>query len=163
LGSAIIPWEDRMRHQRFSIVLRMRAAYISDGRGVGPLFDALGASSHPQLSTRTETSVGTPFTGVTTLGSHGAIGFDAMLVMKAARYVRFMLGTDLGFLTDYLITGAPDCDVGDPQSTQTTRATACAATRVSPLYRPVIDAPGQRFRFVDAVTVGLTARADGQF
>lgn len=163
VGSAIIPWEDRMRHQRFSVELRTRAAYVSAGRGVGPLFDALGTSSSPHLSTTRDTTTGTPFTGVTTIGSHGALGIDAMVVMKAARYVRFTVGADLGFLTDHLITGAPDCEEGDPRSTRTSRATSCASTRVSPLYRPVIDAPGQRFRLVDAVAVGLVARADGQF
>lgn len=161
-GAAIVPWEDRMRHQRFSVELLGRAAYVSEGRGMSPLFDALGTSDHTQLNAL-ETNQAGRFTGVTTIGAHGRLGIDLMLVMKAARYVRFTLGTEIGALTDHLITGGADCSPSDPRDPTPTRASACVSNRISPLYRPVIDAPGQRFRLVDALTVGLIARAQGQF
>jgi hypothetical protein len=126
------------------------------------LFDALGTSMHTQLNPDEATDEGR-FTGVTTIGAHGRLGVDLMLVMKAARYVRFSLGTELGVLTDHLITGANDCSVSDPRDDTMMFASPCAAGRISPLYRPVIDAPGQRFRLTDAMTVGLIARAQGQF
>lgn len=161
-GAAIVPWEDRMRHQRFSVELFGRAAYISEGRGMSPLFDALGTSTHSQIN-----APGAPeaerFTGVTTIGAHGRLGVDVMLVMKAARYVRFTLGSELGVLTDHLITGAEDCSPSDPRSNDQVAASSCSEGRISPLYRPVIDAPGQRFRMADALSVGLIARAQGQF
>lgn len=159
-GAAIVPWEDRMRHQRFSIELLGRAAYISKGRGMSALFDALGTSTHTQINLP-DASADERFTGVTTIGAHGRLGLDLMLVMKAARYVRFTLGSELGLLTDHLITGAEDCGSSDPRSDSPGRASACE--RIDPLYRPVIDAPGQRFRMTDAVTIGLIARAQGQF
>lgn len=161
-GAAFVPWEDRMRHQRFSIEVLGRAAYVSKGRGMSPLFDALGTSTHSQLN-----APGAPererFTGVTTIGAHGRLGVDLMLVMKAARYVRFTLGTELGVLTDHLITGTEDCGPGAGREVSPSEASACVPARISPLYRPVIDAPGQRFRLTDAVSVGLIARAQGQF
>jgi hypothetical protein len=163
-GAAIVPWEDRMRHQRFSIEILGRAAYISKGRGMSVLFDALGTSMHSQLNPDLdEAAEEGRFTGVTTIGAHGRLGVDLMLVMKAARYVRFSLGTELGVLTDHLLTGAEDCSASDSRDETTMFASPCAATRISPLYRPVIDAPGQRFRLTDAMTVGLIARAQGQF
>ena len=161
-GAAFVPWEDRMRHQRFSIELLGRAAYISEGRGMSPLFDALGTSPHSQLNPP-GVIASERFTGVTTIGAHGRLGADLMLVMKAAQYVRFTLGTELGLLTDHLLTGADDCSSGSPRTLAPTQATACEAAQISPLYRPVIDAPGQRFRLADALSVGLIARAQGQF
>ena len=92
-GAAIVPWEDRMRYQRFSIELLGRAAYISEGRGMSALFDALGTSDHSQLNAP-QASDADRFTGVTTIGAHGRLGVDVMLVMKAARYVRFTLGAE---------------------------------------------------------------------
>jgi hypothetical protein len=83
--------------------------------------------------------------------------------MKAARYVRFTLGTELGVLTNHLLTGAADCSASDPRDETMMFASPCASNRISPLYRPVIDAPGQRFRLTDALIVGLIARAQGQF
>jgi hypothetical protein len=66
--------------------------------------------------------------------------------------------------TDHKITGAADCsESSQPRNATDSRATACAEGRVSPLYRPVIDAPGQRFRTVDEGSVGLSAQAVGQF
>jgi hypothetical protein len=161
-GAAFVPWEDRMRHQRFSIELLGRAAYISEGRGASPLFDALGTSPHSQLNPPGG-SADERFTGVTTVGGHGRLGADLMLVMKAAQYVRFTLGTELGVLTDHLITGAEDCSADAPRVLEPSHASACELRSISPLYRPVIDAPGQRFRLADALSVGLLARAQGQF
>jgi hypothetical protein len=161
-GAAIVPWEDRMRHQRFSIELLGRAAYISEGRGMSPLFDALGSSDHSQLNAP-GASEEKRFTGITTVGAHGRLGVDVMLVMKAARYVRFTLGSEIGVLTDHLLTGAEDCAPGAPRSDDEELASSCAEGRISGLYRPVIDAPGQRFRLADALSVGLIARAQGQF
>jgi hypothetical protein len=163
VGAAVIPWEDRMRHQRFSIELMGRAAYVSSGRGLSPLFDALGTSLSHHLASADDATRGTPFTGVTTIGAHGELGFDASLVMKAARYVTFMLGTGIAAETAHLITGAEDCDAGDPRASNTSQASGCRDTYVSSLYRPVIDAPGQRFRVSEALNVALTARAIGQF
>ena len=161
-GASFVPWEDRMRHQRFSIDLLGRAAYVSEGRGMSPLFDALGTSAHSQINAL-DASESERFMGVTTIGAHGRLGIDAMLVMKAARYVRFTIGSELGVLTDHLITGGADCRPSESRVGAPVQATACVSSRISPLYRPVIDAPGQRFRFTDALTVGLIARAQGQF
>lgn len=161
-GTAIVPWEDRMRHQRFSIELLGRAAYISEGRGMSALFDALGSSDHTQLNAP-DASQENRFTGVTTIGAHGRLGVDVMLVMKAARYVRFTLGSELAVLTDHLLGGAQDCSSSAPRNDEQAIASSCAEGRISPLYRPVIDAPGQRFRLADALSVGLIARAQGQF
>ena len=161
-GAAFVPWEDRMRHQRFSIELLGRAAYISKGRGMSPLFDALGTSEHSQI-TGAGAIGAQPFSGVTTIGAHGRLGTDLMLVMKAAQYVRFTLGTELGVLTDHLITGAEDCGPSAPRIDGDDSATVCAASQISPLYRPMIDAPNQRFQLTNAIIIDLVARAQGQF
>lgn len=170
LGVAIIPWEDRGRYQRFEIDLQTRAALISSGRAASPLFDALGTSENPYLTALNyDRLAGTgrerpvPFTGLTNVDAHADLAFDAELVMQAARYVRFALGVGFSYLTPHLITGAPACspDVnaapGDP------RIGTCEQGILNPNHRPVIDAPGQRFRLDGELTVRLSAAATGQF
>ena len=53
LGAAIIPWEDRLRFQRFTIDLRLTGDYISEGHEYSPIFDALGSSTNPYLTAPT--------------------------------------------------------------------------------------------------------------
>lgn len=50
LGAAIIPWEDRLRFQRFTIDLRLTGDYVSEGHEYSPIFDALGSSSNPYFT-----------------------------------------------------------------------------------------------------------------
>jgi hypothetical protein len=50
LGTGIIPWENRGRFQRFAIDLRMTSMYLSQGRDYSALYDALGTSSHAELT-----------------------------------------------------------------------------------------------------------------
>jgi hypothetical protein len=173
LGVAIIPWEDRGRFQRFEVDLKSEASLISSGRDASPLFDALGDSSNPHLTAanydRVPSDVGpTPvvvdFNGLTNVEAHAELAFDAELVMQAARYVRFALGLGFSYLTPHLLTGAPACNTGvEPMGPNDTRIGGCEDGILNPLYRPAIDAPGQRFRLHDQLTFRLMAAAIGQF
>jgi hypothetical protein len=169
LGTGIIPWEDRSRFQRFEILVRGQAAYVSSGRDFSPLFDALGTSNNPQLRmpnyvapTGPSANAQVPFTGITNVQAYARLGFDTSFSIQAARYVRFALGLGLFWLTPHLITGAPPCNA-DAGGRVDPRRGACAAGIVNPVYRPAIDAPGRRFRVEDAMLLQLSAAATGQF
>lgn len=171
LGLAIVPWEDRMRFQRFSIDTTARANYVSAGRDFTPLFDVLGSSPSPYLTApnydrvsgdpaqRTEV----PFTGVTNVAAHGQFGLDLAIVMQAARYVRFGLGFGLAYTTPHLLTGAAACNAEVSASPNDPRIGSCSAGIVNPIHRPVLDLAGNRFRLGGALDTQLVAMATGQF
>jgi hypothetical protein len=161
VGSAFIPWEDRGRFQRVELDLTGKAAFVSAGRDYTPLFDALGSSSNEHLQTVEEgaSSLSAPFVGLTHVDSYAQLGLELAAVVRAARYVSFALAGGLSHLTAHLLTGAQACDT----STTGPRRGGCPEGIVNPLYRPVIDTPGQRFRMVSEVSWHLSTSAMGRF
>lgn len=163
LGAAVIPWEDRARQQRFEIDLQGRAATRSAGQDMSMLFDALGTSASPYLAAAPTTGGSASFSGVTQVEAHGRLGLDLRLLLQAARYVRFTLGAAFTHVTPHLITGAPPCNADVAPRPDDPRVGACTAGVMNPLYRAVIDAPGQRFRAYEELALELQAGATGRF
>jgi hypothetical protein len=163
IGGSIVPWEHRGRYQQFSIDLRARAEYVSAGRDYTPLFDVLGASGNPYLSTPLELEGGTrvSFNGLTQVDSYAKLALDVALAMQAARYVRFRVNLVVSHETQHLLTGAAACtpDGRDAGST----ADQCGDKQPNALYRAVIDQPGQRFALSAELAYTLSATATAQF
>ena len=183
-GVAVIPWEDRQHFQRFTFDLRFNADYISEGRDYSPLFDALGSSSNPHLTTPTFEGVPVEsnpttdglatvqFNGMTDTQSHARIGGQIVLEMQAAQYVRFQLGSMVMYSTAYNLTQADACNpnvasssVTDPRLQGDCRASTRAGntTVLNPAHRPVIDSPGSRFRMGDLWNIDLFANVTAMF
>ncbi len=176
-GVALIPWENRESWQRFTIDLRVRGTYVSEGRDYSPLYDALGSSQHPALTIDNLEGdpMGpnpgalrrVPFTGLTDVQAHGRLGGQIAIEMQAARYVRFRFGLDLDYITPHALTFSDGCDPnasadgpGDPR--------ACNPRSpddglINPHHRPAIDRPGNRFRLDGALDLGLFFGATAQF
>jgi len=171
MGAELIPWEDRERYQRVAFDLRVSGAYVSEGRDVTPLFDALGSSANPYLTapnfdrldpdpTRRTTVA---MTGVTDTSAHARINLQAALLIQAAKYMRFGLGFGVGYVTAYLLTGTDACNPSVQPASNDTRRGLCANGILNPAHRPVIDVSGKRFRLDGEVTVDLHASATAQF
>ena len=165
VGSAFIPWEDRGRFQRVELDLTGKAAFVSSGRDFSPLFDALGSSSNEHLQTDDEdaASRSAPFVGLTHVDGYAQLGLELAAVVRAARYVSFALAGGLSHLTAHLLTGVEACDTSTTAPAQDPRRGGCPEGIVNPLYRPVIDTPGQRFRMVSEVSWHLSTSAMGRF
>ncbi|MGD8859802.1 MAG: hypothetical protein PVI30_07310 [Myxococcales bacterium] len=170
LGAAIIPWEDRGRHQRLSVEMMGSAERIGAGRDISPLFDALGASDNAHLTASHVSDFANPaasqplaFTGITRVEAFTRMRMRASLVVQAARYVRFTLGLGLGHELGHLITGEPACNTSVSVSPGDPRAGDCIRGIANPAHRPAIDAPGQRFRADGHTLFDLFASAAGQF
>ena len=174
-GMAITPWEDRQHWQRFSIDLRFTGDYISEGREFSPLFDALGSSANPYLTTpncegvdpsgNCDDTVGledVAFTGLTDTQAHVRIGGQLMLEMQAARYVRFSVLTAVYHSPSYGITQADACNP-NAQSGDDRRIGTCRSGIINPHHRPVIDLPGQRFRMESLTQIDVAAYVTAQF
>ena len=157
LGAAVIVWEERGRFQRVAIDVRTHAAYVSAGRDYTPLFDALGTSQNQHLSLPYQSASGdaVPFRGLTNVDSYARLRLEIAASIQAARYVRFRLGVSLAKLTSHLLTDAAPCSAVSVDT--------CPTDQVNPLYRPVIDIPGQRFRMSGDLDLAMFANAVGQF
>ena len=161
VGGAIVPWEQRGKFQQFVIDLRGRAEFVSAGRDYTPLFDALGRSANGFLAADRQTDAGrdVAFTGLTHVDSYARLALDLALAMQAARYVRFRVGLALSHETRHLLTGAPACTSAAAEAP----SPDCGDSAHNALYRPVIDAPGQRFLLGGQLAYTLSATATAQF
>ena len=172
-GVALVPWENRETWQRFSVDLRGKATYVSEGRDYSPLFDALGTSQSPYLTdTQPEgydasgNQVGrqVAFNGLTDVQAHGEIGGTLAVEMQAARYVRFRFGANVMYVTPHLLTATDGRNPNaSPEGDDDPRAGSCTEGLLNPAHRPVIDTPGQRFRLDGAVSFDLFVQAAAQF
>ena len=155
VGAALFAWEDRARFQRLTIDVRAQAAYVSEGRDYSPLYDALGTSNTPALTEPYASPGGqVRFNGLTNVASYGRFAAELAVATQAARYVHFRLGVLFAHRTTHLLTNAAACVAASG---------ACTSERVNPLYRPIIDLPGQRFLMVGDLTYELFAQATGEF
>ena len=73
---------------------------------------------------------------------------------QAARYVNFRVGVLFAHNTTHLLSNAAACVAASG---------TCTSDRVNPLYRPIIDLPGQRFLLVGDLSYELFAQATGEF
>jgi hypothetical protein len=138
LGTELIPWEHRGRHQRVSVDARVAGTYSTSGLDYSALYDALGSAEEPGARS-----------GLTTIGAHMKAGGRLGAQVRAARYVRFALGGGVWVVSQHPLTGGTPCADASGGS--------CAR------YRPSIDAPGRRFWLTDQLLWELYASATAQF
>ncbi|HEX6239870.1 MAG TPA: hypothetical protein VFZ61_03205 [Polyangiales bacterium] len=138
LGTELIPWEHRGRHQRVSVDARLAGTYYTTGLDYSALYDALGSADEAGARS-----------GLTTVGAHMKAGGRLGAQVRAARYVRFALGGGVWAVSQHPLTGAAACGEANGDS--------CAR------YRPSIDAPGRRFWMTDELLWELYASATAQF
>jgi hypothetical protein len=167
VGSAFIPWEDRGRFQRVELDLQGKAAFVESGQDFSPLFDALGSSSNEHLASASDGSLATArstrFLGLTHVDGYARLGLDLAAVIRAARYVSFALEGGLSHDTAHMLTGAQACNTTVSARAEDPRRAGCLEGILNPLYRAVIDTPGQRLRMVSEVGWHLAASAMGRF
>lgn len=127
-GIMVHPWENLENYQRFSIDMRFKATYVSQGRDYTPLFDALGTSNAQNLIAPNPASFhagtdasGNPasvgdfskqifFTGVTDVEAHGIFGGSMAFIIQAAKLIRFSAGVGLTYIQGYLASSADACN-----------------------------------------------------
>lgn len=191
LGAELIPWEHRGRHQRFGVDLRLSGTYLTRGRDYSALYDALGTSDHAALARPqfegvrgvdqpgttqlepcagagdTNCSVGekVSFYGLTSLSPRLKYGARLSFDVRAARYVRFMFGTGVSWVTEHLLTATEPCDVEvrDAARSEGYYGMSCGSRASNPAYRASIDAPGRRFWMRGELLVDIFAAATAQF
>jgi len=174
LGTALVPWENRARFQRFALDLRLTGTYLSEGHDYSALYDALGTSTHAALSTPNREGfpdgepfgAKVPFYGLTDIQARLKYGMRVGLEMQAAQYVRFSFGTALNWLTAYAMTSADACNTSVSSSTSRSYGlggSKCDDGIINPAQRATIDSPGRRFWMTEQFIVDIYANATAQF
>ncbi len=155
-GVEIVPWENRETWQRFTIDARVRGQYWSQGRDFSPLYDALGASNSlpltlPSYAIRDYENRARPiyFTGTTGIQSRSAVTIGTTLGIQPARFLRFTFGGSMTFTVPYSLTQTDPCNPNETPANQAERGGCVGNAVPDPLHRPVIDSPGERFRFIN--------------
>jgi len=175
LGLEVIPYERRDEFQRLSADFRFLGTYHSPGRDYSELFDALGSSQAASLRTPNPggymagpngTSVVNPslekvyFTGITEEQAYGSFKVSAAATWQAGEYIKFTVGSAVGYAQPHLVTAADTCN---PNITATAdQAGPCKDPLSSavqgvpnPDHRDIIDLPGHRFSVDDTTTIDL--------
>jgi hypothetical protein len=191
LGAELIPWEHRGRHQRLGIDLRLLGTYFSRGHDYSMLYDALGTSGHatlarPQFEGVQGVDPADPgqlspcsgpedrdcyvgrkvsFYGLTDQSARLKYGARLSFDVRAARYVSFVFGTGLSWVTAYLLTAADPWyrGVTDGARSQNFYGQSCGSHPSNPAQRPSIDAPGRRFWMQGEFLIDIYAAASAQF
>ncbi len=131
MGMEVIPWEHREQFQRFVTDFRLSGTYHSAGRDYSELFDALGSSSAPSLTSPNPgayhsvngASVPDPtvqqvyFTGITDQQAFASVGARVSATLQVGEYVKFNAGIGLTYDQSHLITSSDACNpnfTGDP-------------------------------------------------
>ena len=142
-GLMIHPWENLENFQRFTIDLRFKATYVSQGRDYTAMFDALGSSNASSLvapnpgsytagpldaTTGKPTSVGNfatkiPFTGVTDVEAHGIFGGQMAFIVQASKFFKFNAGFGFTYVQAHLVSSSDACnpDLSDRPSSEAGR------------------------------------------
>ena len=133
VGTAIVPWEIRERHQRLVFDTRLRSTYVSTGRDYSELFDALGSSSAASLRAprfaghmpnldasgrvdESNPSVVDPssrrvyFTGLTEVQHHARFELSGQFTWQAGEYVKFDVGGAWHIVQGHIITFDRPCE-----------------------------------------------------
>jgi hypothetical protein len=160
VGAELIPWENRESWQRFTIDLRFRGTYRSQGRDYSPLYDALGSSTSralalPGCPSNVRNADGTCqpgrevyFDGLTTNAAYVVINSQLTLALQPAKFVRIDLGLGVSWLSPHMLTVTDACNPGEtvPAAHPEWRGGCVNDSAPDPTHRVVIDQPGGRFR-----------------
>ncbi len=145
LGTGLVPWENRERHSRVWLDLRLRGTFFSSGPDFTPLFDALGSSRSESLRTRNAADADSlAFNGVTERGPRGAFGAASSFVWRASQLIRLGLDLDLEYASGH------------------TLAVPCADAACELTDREILHAGGE-LGISDSIMIGIGANGAVMF
>jgi len=183
MGMEVIPWEHREQFQRFVADFRLSGIYHTAGREYSELFDALGSSYAPSLTSANPggyhanpnaatagaaPSVADPtqqkvyFTGITDTQAYTSVAARVSATWQAGEYIKFTAGAGLTYDQSHLITSADACNpnfTSDPTAAGSCTSTGNGLRTVTgipnPNQRPAIDLPGSRFSSDDSTIIDV--------
>lgn len=164
-GTEVVPWENRPKHQKFSLDFGGRFGYQFEGRDYTPIFSALGTSkcneesSNCSLTTRKGVGDGSTMystDGITDIEQYGQVwgwfGFN----VQAAQFVKFRAQVNVSHQFDHFLTNA---DSGkdnrrnekgaDGEYIYRTGYIDEGTEEENPVFNPNLDMAGRRLRLAE--------------
>jgi hypothetical protein len=166
VGLELVPWERKDKNYKVAIELRSRVEAVFEGRGYSPIWELL--AGNPQLvggcnpaTTATTPSPEwnngmycqaagdtIPYPGISRIESHLAVSGSVTFQMMFTKYFKASLGFGIGHEQSHFITFG---DAG--RATDLTKPIdPTKPTEVNPMYRPLIDLAGRRFKIDDMLS-----------
>ena len=165
LGTEIVPWEVPKKHHKLSIELSTKITAVLDGRGYSPIWELfannprLSGPCTPDFLNPNPQGLGwangvycnaindtLPFPGITNIENYMNISGTLALDLQFSRYFHARLGLSVGQNTAHFITFADQGRSPDDSGT----INGSDPTQVNPLWRPIIDTVGHRYRVESA-------------
>ncbi|MCA9669200.1 MAG: hypothetical protein KC503_26570 [Myxococcales bacterium] len=170
-GLEVIPWEDKKQQHKFTIEIGGRLEGIFEGRGYSPIWELL--AGQPNLArTCLDSSIwnnGTyckaagdviPYPGITRIENHLNFFGSLALNLQVTKYFQARLMFAIGHEQDHDITfadaGRAICNPSNPSSR------GCQGeldvndpVQVNPMYRPLVDTNGRRYRVAEATVFDI--------
>jgi hypothetical protein len=141
-GFEVVPWENKDRHQKFAIDLRLTTDFFGEVESRG-LANSRGTVNELSdfLTTATDGANSTLGRQLQAQDKFTQFGAHLGFAIRAAKFVRFRFGVSLAHNTEHFITGADPCD---------DRTGEGACTESDDLQNdydnPIYDAVGRRIR-----------------
>jgi hypothetical protein len=177
IGMEIVPWEQPKENHKVSIELSAVANAIFEGRGYSPIWEifagaevlngrCLRSANNPGGALlwdngdycRSENEV-IPYPGITHIENFMNLGARLAVHVHLTKFIYGSLGLSLTHDTAHAVTFADagrslspngQIDLNDP-------------AQVNPMYRPLIDAPGRRFRVEETTIFDMNINLTAQF
>lgn len=184
-GMEIIAWEEPEKRNKFSVELRARLEGVFEGRGYSPVWELF--ANNPILSgpcrsapgstqsvrynngtycTSVTTAKPTPdpgevilYPGITSIENHAEFYATLAFNLDFTKYFRARAGLSLGHVQQHFITfGDAGRDIGGNKGIDYE-----SEEEVNPMYRPLIDQVGRRFRLGETTILDVFVELVGQF
>ncbi|MBW2733227.1 MAG: hypothetical protein JRH20_12610 [Deltaproteobacteria bacterium] len=177
MGLELIPWEQPARNNKLSIGLHASMTGYFEGRGYSPMWEVFAGSDRltgpclqdPNNSGSTllwdngdycrNSNETIPYPGITHIENYLNIGSRLTVDLQLTKYFHGSIGVGLAHDFAHNITYADAgrnvdnngfIDLDNPRE-------------VNPMYRPLIDAPGRRFRVEESTIFDFFFNLTGQF
>jgi hypothetical protein len=181
-GLEIIPWERPEKHYKASIELRAKLAGIFEGRSYSELWEIFANNPllqgpcrpSPNLSTQKRWANGVycdkpeqliPYPGITTIENYATVQGLLAFNLDFTQYVRARLGVSLGQEQEHYITfddAGKDID-GNGIINYNEKGEAHPEQEINPMYRPIINQIGHRFRVAETTVFDFFVAIEGRY
>ena len=182
-GVEVVAWHQEKQNNRLTIELGGKLEGVFEGRGYSPMWQLLARQptlEGPCLPDRgggpltwnngtycASANDTIPFPGLTRIENHAKFFGNLAINLELTKYFSARLGVSLGHEQDHYVTfgdaGRALCDPESPGPGCGGILDLDDPKQVNPLYRPLIDAPGRRFRVSETTIFDVFFSAKARF
>lgn len=176
IGLEVVPWEQPAKQHKVTIEVRTWMNAFFEGRGYSPLWELF--ANNPRLQGPCLNTAGNagpllwnnghycqneaqtlPYPGITNIENYLNLGASLAVSTHLTEYFYARVGVSLSHDLAHLINFADAGRSNDPSGQVNLNDPA----QVNPLYRPIVDSPGRRFRVEESTVFDVFVTLAGEF